>query len=241
VRAVAPDSELVAWAPLTSAGVEMRVFAVVASTLLDELLAAPANSSVTLTLRVPSPEPPAETAPSPPAEPAPAEPAPAEPAPVEPATAEPAPAEPAPAEPARRDPYLEIGATFAGVAIGGEVGGGLYLHRNVQLALHARATWVYLTESFGGALSLSLGYASDDDDGRFEVAAEAGPVLMVRGGICNGCPGFAEPGLIAGAHAGFSWQPDPMVRLGFRAGGYVGWWSSPVPIGILTLYTQVAP
>lgn len=232
VRAVAPDSELVAWAPLTSAGVELRVFAVVASTLLDELLAAPADTSVTLTIRVPSPEPPAPAdALSPPAEAAPMELAPAEPAPVE----------PAPAEPARRDHYLEIGATFAGVAIGGEVGGGLYLHRNVRLALHARATWVYLAPTFGGALSLSLGYASDDDDGRFEVAAEAGPLLMVHGWVCNGCPGFAEPGLIAGAHTGFSWQLDPMIRLGFRAGGYVGWWSSPVPVGILTLYTQIAP
>ena len=234
VRAVAPDSELVAWAPLTSAGVEMRVFAVVAATLLDELLAAPrADSSVTLTIRVPSPEPPA---------PAEALSPPAETAPAETPAAETAPAEPPPAETARRAPYVEIGATFAGVAIGGEAGGGVYVHRNLRLAFHARAAWMYVGPSFGGALSLSMAYASDDDDGRFEIAAETGPVLLTWGLVCNGCTGIAALSFIAGAHAGFSWQVDPTVRLGFRAGGYVTWhYNEPLPIALLTLYTQIAP
>lgn len=225
VRAVAADTELTAWAPVPSGARDPRVVALIAVSLLDELLAEPAPAGVTVRFRIPAgrrlsrPD---------------ADPFEASGVSAPPRLALAAPPVEAPRQ--RRDFYLEIGPTFAGVAGGLGVGAGFYPDKWVRLSLHARATYVFIAEIMGSAFTASGAFITDDDDARFEAGVETGLILTDDGR--NG----VLPGHLMGAFIGFSWAPWEDGRIGFRVNGAAAFLEgSFTPSGILDLYMQVMP
>lgn len=225
LRAVSPGSAMTAWAPLPLDS-DPRVIALVAASLLDELLAAPPPEIPELSFRLrvsagrrlASPIAARLVAMAP-------DPAPAAPEPVEAITP----------DEQRRELYVEVAPTFAGVAGGAGVGVGMYVHRNVRLSAHGRFTYVFLNDIFGSALSLSAAFVTDDDDGRFEAGGEAGLILTESNSS-------VAPGYLMTTYVGLSWGPWPDVRFGMRLNGGVAFVDQDIqPAGVLDLYLQVMP
>jgi hypothetical protein len=141
----------------------------------------------------------------------------------------------------RRDPFLELGAVIAGVAYGAELGGGLYLTPSLRLDLRARLTYVILSARAGGVVSSSLGYVTDDDDGRFEIGGELGVLLVEDGNCRDGCIPI-QTGFAGGGFAGFSWGPWDDGRIGVRLSAIAALIEGDVvPSAVLDLYVQVMP
>ncbi|MGE0791210.1 MAG: hypothetical protein AB7S26_36390 [Sandaracinaceae bacterium] len=240
VRAVSPDTALVAWAPVPAGSSDPRVLALVAASVFDELRR-PAPEvpplAVTVTIRArddaPSQAVPEAVGAAPLAEPSSPPPFFVEAAP------EP---EPGPTR-RRRDFYVHVGLTTAIISNGLNLGAGFYPIRNLRLELNARPMYVILSEGFAGALSASGAYVTDDDDGRFEVGGELGGLVVQFPNGCATC-GVQEwtAGVIGDVYVGFSWTVLPDTELGFRIAG--GAAASPTffsPAGFLDLFARIMP
>jgi len=238
IRAVAADRETTTWAPLSASAGDPTVVALIAVSVIDDLLAPPVSSrpevqvDVRMTVAAPA---------------------------VGEALATPSPRAPSapagetaahPQEPQRRDFYLEVGPMIAGVSNGAYLGAGLYVHRNVRLDVNARLTYVIPSESLAGAATGSAAYVTDDDDGRFEVGLSLGLFAVSRttnrplGAPCRDvCVDLGtDVGFLGGAYAGFSWGFGDDVRLGFRAHIDVAYLDDTfTPAPMLDLYLQVMP
>ncbi len=223
VRAAAVDSELTAWAPIPI-GADARVLALIAVSVLDDLLAepAPATPEVTIHLRVPAGR--RLATPSPPPEVAATEAAPREVLSL-PGVAR---------GPQARDLYLELGASFAVVAGGGTFAAGFYPHPNVRLDFRARATYVWIADLLGTAFTTGLAYVTDDDDGRFEAGIDAGAIVTESNATVAGA--------LVGGFVGLSWEVWSRGRFGVRLTGAVAYMEEvATPSGILDAYLQVMP
>lgn len=217
VRAIAAGSEVAVWAPVPSASIEARVFALVAASLLDELAAsreAPAAAPLEITV--------CRTLPT-----------------FEAAAGLAAPDEIVASPPAigQRGVFFELHGTVALVSFGGGLGVGFFADDLVTFTLRAQAFWVLFAEEAAGSITGTVAYVSAANDGRFETGIEAGvarwPVLDFARLAITG---------LAQTYFGWSWGPAREMRLGIRLGaGVVIHEDDLFPTGLLSFYAQVFP
>lgn len=216
VRAIAAGSEVPVWAPLPAETRDSRVLALVAASLIDEIVLAreaPAAAPVAITV--------CRTLPT-----------------FEAAAGlhEPDDFEPPTAPTGQRGAFIEVGGALALFALGGEIGVGVFVHDFVRVALHGALAWIAFIDQASGTATASVAYVSGANDARFETGVEAGFAYS---------PGWGPQstfGAIGMSYFGWSGGPARELRMGFRVGGgMVVQEGSVAPTALLTFYAQVFP